>query len=79
MAGAVEPKKMGIMMGLFNMFIVLPQIVAALGGVNASYRLIGPDAINAMTVAGISLIIGGLLVFFVKDSHAGSTPGSAGH
>ena len=79
LAGSVDPKKMGIMMGLFNMFIVLPQIVAALGGVNAAYRLIGPDAINAMTVAGISLIIGGLLVFFVKDSHAGSTPGPAGH
>jgi len=73
LAGSVDPKKMGIMMGLFNMFIVLPQIVAALGGVNAAYRLIGPGAINAMTVAGISLIIGGLLVFFVKESKAGST------
>ena len=73
LAGSVDPKKMGIMMGLFNMFIVLPQIVAALGGVNAAYRLIGPGAINAMTVAGISLIIGGLLVFFVKESKAGTT------
>ncbi|MBP6534995.1 MAG: MFS transporter, partial [Arenimonas sp.] len=75
LAGSVDPKKMGIMMGLFNMFIVLPQIVAALGGVNAAYRLIGPGAINAMTVAGISLIIGGLLVFFVKESKTGT----AGH
>jgi maltose/moltooligosaccharide transporter len=73
LAGSVDPNKMGIMMGLFNMFIVLPQIVAALGGVNAAYRLIGPGAINAMTVAGISLIIGGLLVFFVKESKAGTT------
>jgi maltose/moltooligosaccharide transporter len=73
LAGSVDPKKMGIMMGLFNMFIVLPQIVAALGGVNAAYRLIGPGAINAMTVAGISLIIGGLLVIFVKESKASST------
>ena len=67
------------MMGLFNMFIVLPQIVAALGGVNAAYRLIGPQAINAMTVAGISLIIGGLLVFLAKENRAPANPVGAGH
>jgi maltose/moltooligosaccharide transporter len=79
LAGAVDPKKMGIMMGLFNMFIVLPQIAAALGGVNASYKLIGPAAINAMTVAGVSLLIGGLLVFFVKESKATADTLTAGH
>ena len=79
LAGSVDPKKMGIMMGLFNMFIVLPQIVAALGGVNAAYRLIGPGAINAMTVAGISLIIGGLLVFFVNEHKAMADTLTAGH
>jgi maltose/moltooligosaccharide transporter len=69
---SVDPKKMGVMMGLFNMFIVLPQIAAALGGVNAAYRLIGPQTINAMTVAGLSLLIGGLLVYFVQDDTAES-------
>jgi maltose/moltooligosaccharide transporter len=54
------------------MFIVLPQIAAALGGVNAAYRLIGPQTINAMTVAGLSLLIGGLLVYFVQDDTAES-------
>jgi maltose/moltooligosaccharide transporter len=77
LSSSVDPKKMGIMMGLFNMFIVIPQIVAALGGVNASYTLIGPAPINAMTVAGISLIIGSLLVFFIKETatHARSEHG----
>ena len=32
LSSSVDPKKMGVMMGLFNMFIVLPQIAAALGG-----------------------------------------------
>ncbi|MEY3373165.1 MAG: hypothetical protein RLZZ537_1633, partial [Pseudomonadota bacterium] len=68
LSSSVDPKKMGVMMGLFNMFIVLPQIAAALGGVNAAYRLIGPQTINAMTVAGLSLLIGGLLVYFVQDT-----------
>ena len=80
LSSSVDPKKMGVMMGLFNMFIVLPQIAAALGGVNAAYRLIGPETINAMTVAGLSLLIGGLLVYFVQDN-AGDAPAvkSGGH
>jgi maltose/moltooligosaccharide transporter len=42
LSSSVDETKMGLMMGLFNMFIVIPQIVAALGGVNllcfSSYR-----------------------------------------
>jgi maltose/moltooligosaccharide transporter len=80
LSSSVDPNKMGVMMGLFNMFIVLPQIAAALGGVNAAYRLIGPQTINAMTVAGMSLIIGGLLVYFVQDNAGdASAVQSGGH
>lgn len=79
LSSSVDPKKMGIMMGLFNMFIVIPQVVAALGGVNASYKLIGPSPINAMTVAGISLIIAALLVFFIHENSTYSAPTVAGH
>lgn len=79
LSSAVEPKKMGIMMGLFNMFIVIPQVVAALGGVNFSYKLIGPEPIHAMTVAGLSLVLAALLVFFIKENSTHSKPLSAGH
>ncbi len=79
LSSSVDPKKMGIMMGLFNMFIVIPQVVAALGGVNASYKLIGPEPINAMTIAGISMLLAGALVFFVKETPAGSQPFTAEH
>ena len=34
LSSSVDENKMGIMMGIFNMFIVLPQISAALGGIN---------------------------------------------
>ncbi len=70
LSGAVNPKKMGMMMGLFNMFIVLPQIVAALGGINVLYRLIGPETIFAMTLAGLSLILAALGNFLITDKHA---------
>jgi len=70
LSSSVNPKKMGMMMGLFNMFIVIPQIIAALGGVNYLYKLIGEAHINAMLLAGISLIIAGICNLFITDKNA---------
>ncbi len=70
LSSSVDPKKMGLMMGLFNMFIVIPQIIAALGGVNFASNLLGAAPINAMTVAGISLMLAGLSNFLITDPRA---------
>jgi len=70
LSSAVNPNKMGMMMGLFNMFIVIPQIVAALGGINYLYKQIGEAHINAMILAGISLIIAGFCNFLITDKKA---------
>ena len=70
LSSSVNPKKMGMMMGLFNMFIVIPQIIAALGGINFLYKLIGNEHINAMLLAGISLIIAGFCNLFIMDKKA---------
>ena len=59
LSSEVDPSKMGITMGLFNMFIVIPQIVAAVGGINWAYKtFLGDAIINTMILAGISLLIG---------------------
>ena len=60
LSSSVDPKKMGVFIGIFNMFIVLPQIFAALGGINFLSNLLGQEDINTMILAGISLIIAGL-------------------
>lgn len=70
LSSSVNPNKMGMMMGLFNMFIVIPQIIAALGGINFLYKLIGEAHINAMLLAGISLIIAGLCNLTITDKNA---------
>ena len=68
LSSSVEPKKMGLYMGIFNMFIVLPQIVAALGGVNILYKfLFGEEVINTMLLAGTFLILAGLSNLFITD------------
>ncbi len=70
LSSAVDPKKMGVIMGIFNMFIVIPQIIASVGGINYVSGLLGEQAINAMTVAGISLIIAGLCNLLITDKNA---------
>ncbi|AXO80401.1 MFS transporter [Olleya aquimaris] len=70
LSSSVDPKKMGVIMGIFNMFIVIPQIIAALGGINFVSNLLGDEAINAMTVAGISLIIAGLCNLLITNKNA---------
>ena len=68
LSGSVEPKKMGVYMGIFNMFIVIPQIVAALGGVNFLYKLIfGEAVIYTMLLAGTLLILAGLCNLLIID------------
>lgn len=68
LSSSVDPKKMGVFMGIFNMFIVIPQIVAALGGVNFLYKAIfGEDVINTMLLAGLLLILAGLSNLMIKD------------
>ena len=57
LSSSVDPNKMGVFMGIFNMFIVIPQIAAALGAINYLSNIIGPESINSMLIAGVSLIV----------------------
>ena len=71
LSGSVEPKKMGVYMGIFNMFIVLPQIVAALVGINFLYKLIfGEEVIYTMVLAGVLLMLAGFANLLISDRRA---------
>ena len=67
LTGALPADKMGTYMGIFNFFIVIPQILAAsiLGFVTKD--IFGGQVIFTMVLAGCSLILGALSVFFVQD------------
>lgn len=71
LSSAIDPKKMGIYMGIFNMFIVIPQIIASIGGINFLYKTIfGEATINTMLLAGSCLILAGLSNFLITDKKA---------
>lgn len=67
LSSAISPQKMGVYMGVFNMFIVLPQIVAALGGITWLNDLFYSGEISGtMQLAGWSCLLSGITVMFVS-------------
>lgn len=67
LAGSIPPKKMGVYMGIFNFFIVIPQIInGIIGGPLVKY-LYNDQAIFALIVSGVSFILAGLLSFKIND------------
>lgn len=68
LTGSLPANKMGTYMGIFNFFIVIPQILAAsILGFFVS-NLAGGHAIYALLLGGCSFIIAALTVVFVKDA-----------
>ncbi|MFM7769852.1 MAG: MFS transporter, partial [Bacteroidota bacterium] len=68
LSSSVKPEKMGVSMGIFNMFIVIPQIVAALGGIIWVYKtFLGEELIYTMVLAGICLFLGALSCFLLPN------------
>lgn len=64
---SLPANKMGVYMGIFNFFIVIPQIVAAsILGFCVRFFFDGKP-IYALLVGGVSLLIAAILVVFVKD------------
>ena len=67
LAGAIPPRKMGVYMGIFNFFIVVPQIINALiGGPMVKY-LYGGDPIYALMMSGVAFIIAAILTLRIDD------------
>jgi len=67
LAGSIPARKMGVYMGIFNFFIVIPQIINALIGGPIVKYLYHDNAIYALIASGVSFLIAALLVMRVKD------------
>ena len=68
LTGALPQSKLGVYMGIFNFFIVIPQITAAaiLGFVIKN--VFDGEAIYALLLGGISFVLAAALVLFVRDN-----------
>jgi maltose/moltooligosaccharide transporter len=66
LSNALPPAKMGFYMGVFNFFIVLPQILASVGLGSVMERLLGNDAMKALLLGGASMLLAALLTLRVR-------------
>lgn len=68
LAGSIPPQKMGIYMGIFNFFIVLPEIIASLSFGSIMENFLNNDRLAAVTIGGILLIAAGIIcALIVKE------------
>lgn len=67
LAGALPPAKMGFYMGVFNFFIVIPQLIASFVMGFVIKDLFHEQAIYALVIGGICMAIGGVFNFIVVD------------
>ncbi|MBZ0255844.1 MFS transporter, partial [bacterium] len=67
LAGCLPKEKTGLYMGVFNFFIVLPQILAAVGGGWVMAHLLNNNRLAAVVVAGSSMILAAILVLRVEE------------
>jgi maltose/moltooligosaccharide transporter len=66
LSNAIPPQKMGFYMGVFNFFIVIPQILASLGLGLLMKHLLGDHPMNAVLLGGCSMALAGLCVGLVS-------------
>lgn len=67
LSNALPAEKMGFYMGVFNFFIVIPQICVNLFFGPFMKHLLNGSAIAAVGVGGISLLIAAAFTFWVKE------------
>ena len=67
LAPALPARKMGVYMGIFNIFITVPQIVNGVFGGLIIKRVFDSQAIYALIMSGVFLLIAAVSVLFVHD------------
>jgi maltose/moltooligosaccharide transporter len=68
LAGALPSNKMGYYMGVFNFFIVLPQMLASVTLGFFTKQVFGGDSSLTLVLGGCSMILSGLLTLRVNDA-----------
>jgi maltose/moltooligosaccharide transporter len=63
---AVEPRRMGVYMGIFNFTITVPQIVIGLTGGAIVKYCFASDAADMLALAGVFMLLAAVSVFLVK-------------
>jgi maltose/moltooligosaccharide transporter len=68
LSSSLPADKTGVYMGIFNFTIAAPQIISGLVAGQILKYVFDNHAINIIVLAGVSMILGAIAVYFVHDS-----------
>ncbi|HEY9769322.1 MAG TPA: MFS transporter [Coleofasciculaceae cyanobacterium] len=68
LSDSIPPQRRGIYQGIFNFFVVLPEIVASLGFGWIMQHLLHEDRLLGVVMGGVCLIIAAGLTLFIQTS-----------
>jgi maltose/moltooligosaccharide transporter len=68
LAGALPPKRMGYYMGVFNFFVVIPQIVSSLLLGFITKDFFGGHTASTLALGGGAMLVAAVLTLFVQDT-----------
>jgi maltose/moltooligosaccharide transporter len=66
LAGSIPKERAGVYMGIFNMFIVVPQIINMISVPFFYKSLLGNDPTHALVLAGFCLCVAGFVSYRLK-------------
>ena len=67
LSGALPAARVGVYMGIFNFFIVIPEILASLTLQPIVRQLFGNDPVKVVMLGGASLVLAAVATLFVSD------------
>jgi maltose/moltooligosaccharide transporter len=70
LAGALPAERMGVYMGIFNFFIVLPEIIAALTFGPLVKNWLGGNLVHAVMAGGVFMLLAAVLAQWVDEKPA---------
>jgi maltose/moltooligosaccharide transporter len=71
LAGSLPPSRTGVYMGIFNFFIVIPEILASLGLGWVMLHVLGSNRLAAVVAGGLCLALAAALMMRVHDAPEG--------
>ena len=74
LSGALPAERMGVYMGIFNFFIVIPEILASVALEPIVKDLFGNNPVKVVMLGGASMLMAAAFVARVKDVGAARQP-----
>jgi maltose/moltooligosaccharide transporter len=67
LSSSVPPQRMGVYMGVFNLFIVIPQVVMSFVAPYLIKHMLGTDPLRVVMLGGVSMLVAATSVLIVTD------------